>query len=160
MSSQVRSYMIAAPNTLAVVTFVGALCCGACGESHGADDGAVSGELFHVPGSIDAVNLEINRSSRTFRWSIYGCDFSGGGSGRVEVDGAVLLLRPSAGAGDFGWPGGRTDGVRLSPGPEPGQLTEAATPEVIWEPGGICAICGGLLGPTGVEPCEEPFFDL
>ena len=27
----------------------------------------------------------------------------------------------------------------------------------IWKSGGVCAICGGNLGPTGLEPCVEPF---
>jgi hypothetical protein len=163
MSSPIRNFTISGGGALIFFTAVGALWVGGCGESHGREDGAVDAdpvtwELFHRLETVDAVNLEISRPPRAFQWSIFGCDVSGGGNGRVEVDGVDLLLRPSAGDDDFAWPGGRTDLVRLSPGPEPGQLTDGGEPEIIWEPGGICAMCGGSLGPTGLEPCEDPFF--
>lgn len=81
-------------------------------------------------------------------------------SGLVEMDGEDIILRAPEGGGSVSWYGPATDMVRLSPGPEAGQLIDrSATPPVIWEPGGICAICGGGFGPTGLEPCDDPVLD-
>mgnify|MGYP003450011018 CR=1 FL=1 len=119
--------------------------------------------LHHLPNRVDATNLEL-REDDAFRWSLAGCDTFGGGSGRIEHEPqTIIALVPEPGRATFSWPGSiavsLTNRVRL-------QVLEDHLTELrdngeagqSWLPGGVCAVCGGKLGPSGQEACEDPQF--
>jgi hypothetical protein len=117
--------------------------------------------LYHQPGEADAINLELS-DDNTFRWSLLGCDTFGGDSGRVlVVSDSQLKLLPAEGETEFLWAGtvvvARVPEITLEI--QPGKLVDS-TSQQLWISGGVCPICGGNLGPTGQEACDEPtFFD-
>ena len=116
--------------------------------------------------TVDATNLELS-PDQTFRWGIYGCDFGGGGAGRWEVDGDNVVLLPVAGEDTFTWMANgsfvnATERVELSSGRFEGEITANGSGPggafaQTWAEGGTCAVCGGMLGPTGQEACEDPY---
>lgn len=118
--------------------------------------------LYHLPGRTDAVSLELDLAAGTFRWGIFGCDFSGGshGSARVEGDAIVLEgpeLRWMAGGGFAN----AVDAVRFTRDGDALVTTIALAggdPEPQrWERGGTCADCGDQLGPIGQHACDDPY---
>jgi|GEM_PF-4870356 len=123
------------------------------------NDGASPTGIYHRPMTADAFNLEL-RADNTFRWSVSGCDSFGGGEGRVSVESKdEIVLLPAEGKTTFLWNGpevaGQVPELRLVVTPD--RLIESKTRRA-WDPGGVCSICGGNLGPTGQEACDEPSF--
>lgn len=120
---------------------------------------------FHLPGHADEINL-ILEDDGTFRWRIYGCDFSGGADGKWwPMPGGIEL---NAGGADFTWPAenvfnhavamvylkARSDGAI--------DVTARSDPDLpdvhqTWLRGRVCAKCGQALGPVaGPAPCNDP----
>lgn len=109
--------------------------------------------LYHREGAIDAENLDLDVAAGTFRWGIDGCDFGGAATGTVREEAGTWVL-----TGDVGvWPGHT---VRVRPTPSGFELVRdiGGEPDVQrWAPGGVCAVCGGSLGPSaGPIPCDAP----
>lgn len=122
--------------------------------------------LHHLPSRVDAINLEFLEDD-AFRWSLSGCDTFGGGSGRVEHESpTIVALVPEAGRSTFSWPGSvavsPTARVRLHVFDDHlSELKDNGEAGPTWLPGGVCTVCGGSLGPTGQEDCDDPrFFQL
>ncbi|HSQ63880.1 MAG TPA: hypothetical protein VLM85_11730 [Polyangiaceae bacterium] len=122
---------------------------------------------FHLPGRIDSVNLVLENDG-TFRWRIFGCDFTGGGEGVWQASGDEIVLSPAAGAASFPWMDDKTftrgaSKVTLKARPG-GGLDARATGTTAgdawnqtWEPGRVCAQCGGGLGPDRMpRACDQP----
>jgi hypothetical protein len=141
----------------------------ACGDEVGAVRGeaalrqaGLQAGVYHLPERIDAADLQLNADG-SFRWVVFGCDFGGGDLGRWRSGGDSLTLLPREGRGKLRWFGNAAlaevesvtlrasdDGLEVSVGDE----------LQTWRAGGLCAICGGGLGPTGVEACDDPFADV
>jgi hypothetical protein len=122
--------------------------------------------FFHLPG-VDATNLRLDED-RTFRWTIAGCDFGGGDSGRWLADhGGIVLLGEGddesftwVHQGTFAFPVGDVTLIAT----EEGLIArlsgrDGSLPEQLWERGGACPECGGSLGPTGQCACDDPWGD-
>lgn len=118
---------------------------------------------FHA-NTGDATNLVIGEDG-VFSSSINGCDFSYGAAGRWEADGDAIVLLPPEGSCSMSIAGlssgGYADEVtcaRVTQGAD-GNLTLSARSrgepiEAVMLPGGVCATCGGGLGPSGPPtPC-------
>lgn len=129
---------------------------------------AVLDQPFHREGMVDATNLVIG-SDGVLRWRIFGCDFDGGGEAAWTAEGDSAVLERDAGGldwiGDYGVLTG-IERITFTPEADGYLLAVRVTflggdppVEQQWTRGGICAQCGGSLGPTGTEPCEEPFAD-
>ncbi len=113
--------------------------------------------VFHWEGKVDAYNLSIEPGG-VARWSVRGCDFMGDQRGRWTARDGKLVLSGLRGketttvelATDF-------DGL-LSTGPV---MSSDGSPTQRWPRGGVCAVCtnpdgGPVLGPIGVQPCDNP----
>lgn len=105
-------------------------------------------------GEVDAFGLTISNS--TVRWSVFGCDFWGGGElqGQLEQDELVLT---AADAGSFEWATGYATLVKLRR-LEDGNLgasveSELGPREEVWQPGKMCATCCGDLVGTDIFVC-------
>ncbi|HEY5926213.1 MAG TPA: hypothetical protein VIV11_31225 [Kofleriaceae bacterium] len=124
---------------------------------------AFSGFFHHD--AVDAVNLRISDDG-TFQWTIYGCDFGATVDGVWTRSGETIVLR-SADAAPLDWShggsfrfqvdhvevvaiDGRLDAVGKT-------ATHGVAFEQSWAAGGVCAVCGGPLGPTGQCACADPF---
>ncbi|HEY8380092.1 MAG TPA: hypothetical protein VIK91_26560 [Nannocystis sp.] len=139
---------------------------GCCPGGEGSLD-AVLDEPFHREGMVDAANLMLQRDG-VLRWRIFGCDFDSRGQAAWIREGERAVVEPAPGEtldwiGDFG---GLSEVIRMT-------LTPLGTGEAlavhltfagdepsvtqVWIRGGVCAVCGGGLGPTGQEPCDDPF---
>lgn len=119
---------------------------------------------YFVPDKVDATNLVLEADG-TFRWTIDGCDFSGGDCGiwkRSQPHTIVLL--PSPGKAQFAWDGregagavtqmnvvGDANGDLVMPISVPGAKPLAQR----WKQGRVCVVCGGGTGPTGQKQCTE-----
>ena len=140
----------------------------ACGDS----DSSAEPRLYHLPDPANALSLEI-RSQGTFRWHYSGCDSFGGDEGLWRSSDEGMVLVPAAGETTFLWPMGPgvQDVDRLDVSPDAGDegllvtgVGEYEPEPQRWTVGGVCAICGSSpdptmlqLGPTAIEPCEDPF---
>ncbi len=76
------------------------------------------------------------------------------------------LLLPPSGSDEFNWIGEvaierHVSSVLLELSDEGQRLDVVMRGDEeiaqVWQKGGLCAICGGQLGPTGTEACEAPF---
>lgn len=119
--------------------------------------------VFHLS-QVDETNIALLPNG-AFVWRIFGCDFSGGGDGRwVALGPKHYQLLPSKGT-TLEWPGKGGVGavtsvdVEVMPTGELHTHTLAVTGPLdqIWQPGRVCAVCGGL-GPSG-QPviCSDAF---
>lgn len=145
------------------------VCASACGGSSGSP---VTPGLYHLPDRVDAFSLEI-RAEGTFRWRVSGCDFFGGDEGLWRSSDEGIVLLPLDGETTFLWlVGPRVQDVeRLDVSADADEegllvtgLGEGVPEPQRWIVGGLCTICGGSLdpnvlqlGPTGLEPCDDPF---
>ena len=122
---------------------------------------------FHMARRVDSINLVLEDDG-TFRWHIFGCDFGGGGNGVWKASGAGVVLLPAAGAASFPWMNDvsynhAASQVTLEARPG-GDLDARATGTTagdawsqLWEPGRVCAQCGGGLGPDKMpRACNQP----
>jgi hypothetical protein len=119
---------------------------------------------FHLPGHPDAINI-IFEDDKSFRWQIYGCDFSGGGFGVWTATPAGLELHAAPGATltwmdevSFESPiklvrvhGGAAGSIDM----DVTGKTPADSYKQTWQPGRVCAQCRGG-GPVGQVPCNDP----
>ena len=71
------------------------------------------------------------------------------------------MLLPAAGAPSLNWP--NTSGMRSLVARAEGSAVVIEGNDTLgtavrqrWEPGGVCAICGGSEGPTGQRACSDP----
>ena len=129
----------------------------------------VTSGLYHLPDRVDAVSLEL-KDDHTFRWAVQGCDYGGADQGRWSIVNGEVRLSPREGKSTFQWFGElsvhdvSTLTLRDAPGAEPElrvTLVEQDTShEQSWLPGGVCAVCGGTLGPTSQRDCDAPFQQL
>lgn len=141
-----------------------------CGSNHDEPDKPVADVLdqpFHREGMVDATNLII-RGDGTLTWRIFGCDFDSWEEAPWTSDGCAVVVNPDDGA-EFGWMGDwgllrDIERVTLTPTDGGEALAVRITfsngdpPEdQEWLRGGVCAQCGGPLGPTGQKPCDDPF---
>jgi len=122
---------------------------------------------FHLPGRVDSINLVLEDDG-TFRWRIFGCDFGGGGNGVWKASGAEVVLSPTAGAASFPWMDEHSfthaaSKVTLKVHPSGGVDARATGTKAgdawsqTWEPGRVCAQCGGGLGPDKMpRACTQP----
>ncbi len=119
-------------------------------------------DFLHEVDGIDSTNLWLNEDG-SFVWTINGCDFSGGGLGRWSVvsDSEITLLPPE-GEDAFLWLDdisfmNEVESVTLTPA-DTGFVADASDNSTTrWATGASCADCGGDMGPTGQDECEQPF---
>ncbi len=123
--------------------------------------------IYHLPNTIDAVVLEL-REDGTFRIGISGCDFGGLSQGKWRSEPGRVVLSPAEGEATFNWIDGQIfdnarETLELRGGPFDGEIiaigvAQGDASDQTWLRGGVCAICGGPLGPTAPpEPCDAPF---
>ncbi len=105
-------------------------------------------------GDLDALNLTIE--GETIRWSVFGCDFYGGGELQAQLKNRELEITNAQG-GSFYWATSYTTEVRLQR-LEDGSLgvwveSEFGPQYEAWQPGRICATCCGALVETDLFSC-------
>ena len=125
-----------------------------------------------LPGEVDAINRPLTADSSPM--TLCGCDTWGSWGGRLASRGGYWAALPSTKGESLKWglPYGveakdvdlelSADGSLLVTGPgEPDHChRRIALPlsgssfQQEWTPGRVCALRGGLLGPTGVVPCD------
>ncbi len=121
---------------------------------------------FHLGGHLDEINLVLEDDG-SFRWRIFGCDFTGTGSGEwtLTKDGVDLHASPGK---PLVWMDETSFAnpvvlvhVRTAPGAIAVEALRAASGDLIrqtWVPGRMCASCGhGTLGPDRPpRACDDP----
>lgn len=147
------------------ISWVTGLSC--CPDDGGASLEPVLDEPFHREGMVDATNLILERDG-VLRWRIFGCDFDSRGEEAWIREGKIAVVEPAPGEwlhwiGDYGALGEITR-ITLTPQGGGGELVVRLTfagdeppVEQVWIRGGVCAVCGGSLGPTGQVACDDPF---
>jgi hypothetical protein len=162
---------------------VGVLACGAETDggnpgAAGAGSGGVAGssgasaagpnveQPFHLEGLTDAYSLGF-LDDGIFVLSVFGCDFCSVNGGRWRRESDVIVLEPLDATTPIHWADGSelavdVTGGTVRTGAAQGTVDvsvvrkQGGTIEQTWQPGRMCAICGGDLGPTGRTVCDLP----
>lgn len=119
--------------------------------------------VFHLAAE-DAINLEL--TDTTWRWKECGCDSYAVEEGRlVRLGERIVLKAPfqkkgfrSPGTGIFYTAEDTPEVILVPSGDGSATVTGKTRGEPFlqtWEKGRVCAVCGGMLGPTSVRPCAE-----
>jgi hypothetical protein len=115
---------------------------------------------YHVDGHVDAFTLQLDPDGAWYSSSC-GCDFFGASTGVWRRDGDTVVFRPTQGEKALSWPTNTFAGAELRGTLANGVLTvegrgTLGSREIErWVPGRICVVCGGQLGPTGLQSCSE-----